>query len=229
MKQHENSKAHKKRLDEVEKQLLMEALLDTGGSSSGSDSDSEASAESSEDDLARSGKADLEFTEHDGESFSSDTSSQSADDSDSSSSSGDFDLAFLRRKNRAATLEGSASSSDECDELANEVEDSSNAMKSLALHDSTEIAPEDEDRLSSTENLAPRDSADQTQNSNVDEAALPSKSKVGKRKNKKVTRLDDANMSSANACKVCGAPFPSRSKLFEHIKAKGHAAVKGPS
>lgn len=27
-------------------------------------------------------------------------------------------------------------------------------------------------------------------------------------------------------CKTCGAIFPSKSKLFDHIKQSGHAATK---
>jgi len=29
------------------------------------------------------------------------------------------------------------------------------------------------------------------------------------------------------SCNVCSSPFPSRSKLFDHIKATGHALADG--
>ena len=32
---------------------------------------------------------------------------------------------------------------------------------------------------------------------------------------------------SSQSCNVCSAPFPSRSKLFDHIKATGHALADG--
>jgi len=43
--------------------------------------------------------------------------------------------------------------------------------------------------------------------------------KKGKGKRKEVE-------SSAAWCAVCGAEFPSRSKMFQHIKSTGHAAPK---
>lgn len=46
-------------------------------------------------------------------------------------------------------------------------------------------------------------------------------SKKSKKKNK-----PDPNQKSGK-CGICGAHFPSRSKLFEHIQESGHALVKG--
>ena len=46
-----------------------------------------------------------------------------------------------------------------------------------------------------------------------------------------VPAIDHADLCSSRApvqsCNVCSSPFPSRSKLFDHIKATGHALADG--
>lgn len=42
----------------------------------------------------------------------------------------------------------------------------------------------------------------------------------------KVAAGKASNNTSETSCKVCGKDFPSRSKLFQHIKESGHAALK---
>ena len=33
-------------------------------------------------------------------------------------------------------------------------------------------------------------------------------------------------VEETHACSICGARYPSRSKLFKHIRESGHAALK---
>lgn len=59
----------------------------------------------------------------------------------------------------------------------------------------------------------------------------PSQPKVGKAKQKRAKKAAHqaeagANTTCSTACTVCGAQFSSKTKLFDHIRIEGHAALK---
>lgn len=65
----------------------------------------------------------------------------------------------------------------------------------------------------------------------VSGADTPSKQKIGKakqRRAKKAAQKESIEATSASemTCAVCKAEFPSKTKLFDHIKREGHAALK---
>lgn len=49
-----------------------------------------------------------------------------------------------------------------------------------------------------------------------------------KRRTKKQTAVRSQNSASSShfACEICKAPFPTKNKLFQHIRSTGHAALK---
>lgn len=80
------------------------------------------------------------------------------------------------------------------------------------------------ERLEKTTLDEPKDDAP------VEDDAQPSQKKLGKAAQKRAKKAAAAASTepteSSNKCASCNASFPSRTRLFQHIKDHGHAAVK---
>lgn len=50
-------------------------------------------------------------------------------------------------------------------------------------------------------------------------------SNIGKAKQKRMMRAQKANSAPTLSCVVCNQTFPSRNKLFDHVKSSGHASA----
>ncbi|KAJ3167716.1 hypothetical protein HDU88_002163 [Geranomyces variabilis] len=78
---------------------------------------------------------------------------------------------------------------------------------------------EDNDLSSSSSS----DHGDEPHNTTQTASAVPAAGQPKLRAKDKRAQRRAARTAATNACNVCAAPFPSRGKLFEHIKTTGHA------
>jgi len=125
-----------------------------------------------------------------------------------------------KRKQQKAAIESELNS---C-EIENGVDQISETGDELTVNNDQISELNEEVSKNAVSNLSVSDSAliieDCPEESPVDENNDKSDEKTHKKQNK------SSNQGIAEKCKVCGDKFPSRSKLFQHVKESGHAVVK---